>query len=337
MAGAIGTTQKKHHLPHFGMRIVKTGLCVFFCLLLHYFFSTEVALVSSLAAIVTMQSSLQNTLKTGIGRAAGTLLGGAAGIAMLPLAMQINVEGLYVILMPIGMIFVIYLCICLRIPEGVSICAYVYITVLVTPLNSGGDPYLPALLRIVDTAVGVAIALLVNRYIAPPKPKAPSDVQIPANPFHQIYDSVRDRLPGVEQLVLVDTRLIDPQAVRTKPEMLSSGVDEKMNNVDTVSIPVPTTFKSYKHIHAVYIGPDYSISTLSLPQHDGYVSLPDESYPVTIGWHVEPPGNADTYGLLHHEHRTRSARILRRAGKPVSGPLRQVRVGASDAKSASDS
>lgn len=284
------------------MRIVKTGICVFFCLLLHYLFSPEVALVSSLAAIVTMQSSLQNTLKTGIGRAVGTILGGAAGMAVLPLSLQVNIDWLYVCLMPASMVLVIYLCLALRIPEGVSICAYVYITVLVSPMTSDGNPYIAALIRIADTIAGVAIALLVNRFIAPPKPRPISDVTIPANSFSRIYEKVKPRLPQVEQLVLVDTRLIDPGAVRTKPELLTTGINAQLDDVDTVSIPVPVNFSRDSSINAVYIGPDYSISPFTLRQRDGYVSLPVEAYPVAIGWHVELPASAGTYGLLHHDH-----------------------------------
>lgn len=326
--------KRKFRLPHLGMRIIKTGICVFFCLLLNYLFSAEVALVSSLAAIVSMQSTLENTMKTAIGRAGGTLLGGLAGMAMLPLAQSINVEGLYVVLMPIGMIVVIYLCVLLRIPGGVSICAYVYITVLVVPLGaSSGNPYFSAMIRIADTAVGVLIALLVNRFIAPPKPKPFRDVEIPVNTFANVYNRVRDRLPGTEQLILVDTRLTDPDAVRTRPEMAETGISEAASKADSVAIPVPLNYASRPYIDAVFIGPGYSVLPFNLRQKDGYVTIPCESYPVSVAWHVEPETGKETYGLFRHEHKSdpevhmiggKPARVLRRSGKPVSGALRRV-------------
>ena len=165
--------KKKFKLPHLGMRIIKTGICVFFCLVLNYLFSPQVALISSLAAIVAMQSSLQNTLKTGVARMIGTAIGGGAALAMLPLAEGVNTEWLYIIIMPLGMILIIYVCVLLGVPQSASICAFVYIAVLIVPFNpnSRGNAYLQGIQRIADTAVGVLIALLVNRFIAPPKNK----------------------------------------------------------------------------------------------------------------------------------------------------------------------
>lgn len=319
----ITDTPKKRRLPPLGMRIVKTGISVFFCLLLNYLFSAEVALVSSLAAIVSMQSSLDGTMKTAIARSSGTALGGFMGIAMLPLSRSIDSELLYIALMPIGMIFVIYLCVLFKMPGSVAICAYVYITVLVVPIEGTmKEAYMDGLLRIADTAFGVLISILVNRFIDPPKPPPVRDVDVPVNSFDSIYGRVENLLPASAQLILVDLRLVDPSVLPPAPPADSTGLSADTSGGESVSLPVPTVFSKANRLQAVYIGQDYSAHMFSLPQSNGYVALPQESFPVLVAWHVEQSDQA-TYDMFKHIRR-RDASVLRRSRRPVQTPTQTV-------------
>lgn len=323
MSEQAASQKKKFKLPHLGMRIVKTGICVFFCLLLNYLFSPQVALISSLAAIVAMQSSLEGTLKTGIGRLVGTAVGGGAALAMMPLAQDVEIEWVYVILMPIGMILIIYLCVMIGVPQSASICAFVYIAVLIVPFNpnSRGDPYMQGVIRIADTAVGVVIALLVNRFIAPPKPKPVTSISILSNSYNEIYERVKDQLSGIEELLLVDTTLIDPQTRKDHPDIVTGGIPIRACT-DTVSIPVPTEFKKIHYIDTAYIGADYKVTEIYLRQMNGYVQLPCETFPATVVWHVDRPTSHETYGLFRG---ARKFRQLRRADQQVRHRLRLLR------------
>ncbi|MBD5560998.1 MAG: hypothetical protein HDQ87_11755 [Clostridia bacterium] len=314
------TKKKKFRWPPLGMRIIKTGICVFFCLVLNYLFSPQVALISSLAAIVAMQSSLQNTLKTGISRMIGTAIGGGAALAMLPMADNIEIEWLYIIIMPLGMIFIIYLCVLIGVPQSASICAFVYIAVLIVPFNpnSRGNAYMQGIIRIADTAVGVLIALLVNRFISPPKPKPVTSVHVSSNTFSDVYNRVHDELTGLEELILIDTGILDPDVPRDYPDLISSGVPIRAAT-EGVRVPVPTEFNHSSYVDAAYISRDYHVSPLYLRQQDGYIELPAETYPVTVAWHVDQPTEHETYGLFRGAHKFHE---LRKAEKQFGRKLR---------------
>lgn len=319
----------KRHIPPLGMRIVKTGICVFFCLLLNYLFSPQVALYSSLAAITTMQATLESTKHTSAMELVGTALGGCAGIAILPLAQMIDIEWLYVFIMPLGMILVIYLCVAIRMPQAASLCGFVYIAVLVAPYDPtiDGNPYLPAVYRITDTAVGVVIALLVNRYIAPPRPKAMRNVHVPANTFSSIYNRVKPQLKGDEHLILIDTGLMDPDMQGSSAQKKASDFTVKGPQWDTVSIPIPMEFISEPVIHSAYISLDYNVVLFQLTPTHGYVDLPAAAYPATVVWHTTQSSSKETYGIMHHR-RSRShsspghVRTFRQADSGGTGNLR---------------
>lgn len=324
--------QHKYTRPHLGMRIIKTGICVFFCLLLNYLFSPQVALYSSLAAIATMESSLQSTIRMSAVELVGTGLGGCVGMAILPLASMVNIEWLYVIIMPVGMVMVIYVCVLIKMPQAASLCGFVYIAVLVAPYDPSVDsnPYLPALYRITDTAVGVVIALLVNRFIVPPKPAPPRNVHLPINTFSSVCDKVRDKLTGEEQLLLLDTGLLNPNVRRPRLRPKGGGFPLQSGN-DAVSIPVPVEFTNEACINGAYVGLDYDVVPFTLKTHHGYVNLPCSAYPATVVWRV-PPAQAtkhETYGIVHGHgpgkegalHRTlRIGKIANQLTSKRSGP-----------------
>lgn len=312
------------------MRIIKTGICVFFCLLLNYLFSPQVALYSSLAAIATMESSLQSTIRMSAVELVGTGLGGVVGMAILPLASMVDIEWLYVIIMPVGMVMVIYVCVLIKMPQAASLCGFVYIAVLVAPYDSSvnSSPYLPALYRITDTAVGVVIALLVNRFIAPPKPSPARNVHVPTNTFSSVYDKVRDKLTSTEQLLLLDTGLLNPNVRRPRLRPKSGGFPLNAGN-DTVSIPVPVEFLKEACIDGAYIGLDYDVVPFTIKTHGGYVDIPCSSYPATVVWRVPPPPEQDheTYGIVHGHpdggalhHSLRIGKIVRQLSSKRHGP-----------------
>lgn len=330
-------SKKKVRLPPLGMRIVKTGICVFFCLLLNYMFSAQVALISSLAAIVAMQSSLQNTLKTGVGRMVGTAIGGGAALLMLPIAEGVETEWLYIFMMPLGMILIIYVCVLIGVPQSASICAFVYIAVLIIPFNpnSRGNAYMQGIQRIADTAVGVLIALLVNRFIAPPKPKPVTSVQVNSNTFGDVYNRVRGELTGLEELLLLDTGIMDPKAPRDHPDLISSGIPIRAGT-DSVRIPVPTEFQKADYVSTAYVSRDYDVVPVFLRQQDGYVELPCETYPITVVWHVGQPAAHETYGLFKnakaHRRLRRARHAMPRPLRPLGGPAKRLRLAEAAAK-----
>lgn len=155
-----------------GMRSIKTGIAVALCALGGVFWQMRTFLQTSTldrmtvfacaAAIVCLRESIENSLKFGALRLAGTGIGGAVGIAFLYLKRE---RWLIVPLTFIGVVLCIFFCNRLRIADASALSCIVFCIVLMTDMDT--TPYLYALFRIASTAVGVIVAVSVNMLLRP--------------------------------------------------------------------------------------------------------------------------------------------------------------------------
>ena len=69
-----------------GMRIVKTSVAVAICLLIAYAFSYYLPFYASIAAVLVMKSTPEQSFRYGLDRLIGTLWGGLLGFVLLNLS-----------------------------------------------------------------------------------------------------------------------------------------------------------------------------------------------------------------------------------------------------------
>ncbi len=144
-----------------GMRSIKTAISVFICLILSKLFNVEYPFYAAIAAVISMQSSITNSLKVGKNRMLGTFIGAVVGLLLA----LIKPES--IILTSIGIIIVIYICNLLKWKGSVSIAGIVFISIMV---NLGErDPLFYSINRLADTLLGIIVAMAVNYFIVPPK------------------------------------------------------------------------------------------------------------------------------------------------------------------------
>ncbi len=280
-----------HELPRLGMRTIKTAICVCVCLLIDILITNQISLYSSIVAIVCMQSTIENTLKTSVSRIVGTAIGGGFGILMLWLTNFYDLKYSYLIFIPLGIIISIYLCNLIKMPGSSVICAIVFITVTASPVMSysgfiSNSPYTVALYRITDTLIGIAVATLVNRFIKPPRLYEERRLHLVCNTYENVYERVKDQLDGIEQLILYDTHLTEPSFHRAAHSLPSDcGY--------SVHIPVPAEIaeSDSETIATAYITDDFKVKKMNLPLKDGYVQIPCDTFPCTIVWQSEQPPN----------------------------------------------
>ncbi len=160
-----------HYRP--GLRAVKSALAVFICLLVSIPLHRESPFFSCIASIVCMQPTWEKSLRTGFHRFYGTVLGGTAGYLSLVLfdLLPHYREGLYVVILPLGVLALITLCNVLGIKESSSICCIVFLA------NTANFKPIPEALpyvcnRVIETTIGIVIAVLVNRYVRLPQGEA---------------------------------------------------------------------------------------------------------------------------------------------------------------------
>lgn len=164
---------EKINLPKLGLRTIKSGIAVFFCLLL----LPNEPFFACLTSVICLQDTVYNSIDMGINRGAGTIIGASFGLIFLlffrTLETYIPYEFvskliIYLIIAS-GIILMIYICILLKRPGAINITCIAFLGV--TTAHAYSDPLFYAGNRIVETLLGILISILVNKLINPPPHK----------------------------------------------------------------------------------------------------------------------------------------------------------------------
>lgn len=161
-------------LPIVGLRTIKTALSVVICLVLYEFVinkfsASQDALTACIAAVISMKDTIENSVKYGSFRLIGTGIGGAIGIVSLWVSIHIFHDNFRLLFTAAGIILVIYICNLIEKNEAVTIACVVYLIIMVS--SDVGNPYMYALYRILDTAIGIIVSVAVNKYFSIRKSK----------------------------------------------------------------------------------------------------------------------------------------------------------------------
>lgn len=152
-----------------GFRAIKSAIAVFFCLLISFILKRHSAFYSSIAAIVCMQQTHHKTAKIGRNRIIGTVMGGVAGYGIIEAAAFIPGYNKiwYLIITPVAVLGLISLCNVIHKKEASAMCCIVFLSIVLN-VDRGVAEALPYVVnRIIDTSIGIIIAIIVNRYIFP--------------------------------------------------------------------------------------------------------------------------------------------------------------------------
>lgn len=148
-----------------GMRTLKTSLAIFIALIVSDVFKLQYPFFTVIAIIVVMQNTINETYQMGINRILGTALGGLAGILYIGfIASEYWI--LDRILIGVITLFIILILIKLKATKAISISLIVFLSICINDIKQGAVFY--AFLRILDTMVGIVIALVINAFVAPP-------------------------------------------------------------------------------------------------------------------------------------------------------------------------
>lgn len=152
---------KNLQFPKIGLRNIKTALSVLICMII----LPEDAFYAAIASVICMQSTVENSVKSGINRIIGTLIGGTLGVFFLLSIRYFDIFKFAFLVAAIGVICVIYICNFIKKPGSCSISCIVLIRILTAPESSDAIAY--ATSRTFETALGIIIAILVNKYFNP--------------------------------------------------------------------------------------------------------------------------------------------------------------------------
>lgn len=154
-----------------GSRAIKTALAVAVCILMSVVFKREDALFSSIAAMICMQQTYNETFKTGLNRFIGTVLGGVLGYIVLEIIFLIpNYNNMFdIVIAPICILIVMYICNITNKKESIIISCIVLVSIVSQPEKNLGDAFFYVINRVVDTTIGIVIAMGINAFILPNK------------------------------------------------------------------------------------------------------------------------------------------------------------------------
>ena len=141
------------------MRTLKTGLAVCISLYLSSFLHLKSPIFAGIAAIIAMQSSVSESFIIGKHRIVGTIIGAFIGLLFSYLLPQ------NYIFLSIGVILVIHIHNILDWKKSLSLSSIVFLAIA---LNRDNNRIYYALYRLIDTFLGIVVAMLVNYFIAMP-------------------------------------------------------------------------------------------------------------------------------------------------------------------------
>lgn len=153
---------KTFELPHIGSRNIKTALSVLVCLI---FWPNS--LFAAIAAVICVQDTVENSLHIGINRLIGTLMGGILGVIFLYVTNELHLQKALPLIVAIGVSLIIYICNVIKKPSACSISSITLMSIILS--QSYNNPLMYSLQRTIETAFGVIVAILINKYIHPPK------------------------------------------------------------------------------------------------------------------------------------------------------------------------
>lgn len=144
-----------------GMRNFKTGIAVFLCIITLRLLKVEYPFYACIAAVICMQSSVFDSFKVGKNRMIGTFIGALIGLLFA------LIEPRNAFLCFLGIIVVIYVCNMLGRNKSATIACIVFLAIMINLKDT--TPLLYSANRLMETFIGIAISVLVNYFISPPK------------------------------------------------------------------------------------------------------------------------------------------------------------------------
>ncbi len=145
-----------------GMRTIKTGLAIVVSLYIAQFLNLKNPTFVGIAALVSMQSTVNESWIAGKNRMLGTFVGAVIGLALSYLLPN------NFIFLGLGIILVIYIHNILKWNKSLVLSCIVFLAIF---LNQDGAILSYALNRLLDTFIGIIVSMFINFFIAQPENK----------------------------------------------------------------------------------------------------------------------------------------------------------------------
>jgi len=171
--------KKTMKFPGLGMRTIKTAVSVMLCIAffevvnLNGFFVLSSKNVNGwapfyacTAAIICLQGTALKSLKLGIVRLIGTGIGGIVGILLLFADQYIKVGHYNILLVGVGILVCIFVSNITKQQDASAIACVVFVAIFIN--HNQNDRYIYAIMRMIETTIGIIIAVGINKLLNKP-------------------------------------------------------------------------------------------------------------------------------------------------------------------------
>ena len=153
------------HLPHIGMRIIKSALGVLLCFVIYLIRGKQgTPFYSALAVLWCIQNQTRNTFGNALQRTIGTGIGALYGLVYILAKMGLPDVGdgiLHYLLISVTLIPIIYSTVVIQQKKASYFSCVVFLSIVVNHLMDE-NPYVFVLNRTLDTLIGIFVGLVLN-------------------------------------------------------------------------------------------------------------------------------------------------------------------------------
>lgn len=154
-------------IPKPGMRNIKTAVSVFICLIIYRFLGKPYPIYACIAAVICTKDTIWNSYSASRSRLIGTVMGGIIGGLFLKLVQEIYFFLSFEIITVLGIIILIYIMNLIKEKDSAALACVVYILLMINFQYNWEmkAPFKYAFERTIETALGVTVSLIINRYV----------------------------------------------------------------------------------------------------------------------------------------------------------------------------
>lgn len=163
--------EPENHFFGIGMRSIKTALAVFICVIIFNQIEGITPFYAGIAAALSMRDTYENSIKYGKARMLGTLIGGLVGIIYLMFINPEDTSAIHMYFVPVLIIIAIRIVNIFGKNDAASSIACIVVMAVTMNHFKNSEKYFYAFSRIMETFVGIFVAIIINKFLFPYKKK----------------------------------------------------------------------------------------------------------------------------------------------------------------------
>ena len=158
--------------PVIGLRNIKTTLSVLICLLFYHFTGLDGVMIATVTAIICMQDSVEKSLINGKNRMISIGMGTIIAMVFLYMNRYFDNAYLAIVSVGVGVMTLIMICNLLKRNSAIIMGCVVFLSIMLGGSNT--DPFVYSMNQLLNTCLGVCVAVMVNHFVLNPAGKTDS-------------------------------------------------------------------------------------------------------------------------------------------------------------------